>query len=84
MKIKDKHLYSCIINCKCPVSVSHHLVTDQIQTELVSELTKLFGHALSLHPDHKRGTFSDALSSIGQGLAHFFQPHVQAVQQVRI
>nr|XP_011445809.2 uncharacterized protein LOC109617042 [Crassostrea gigas] len=64
------------------IVISHHLVTDQIQTELVSELTKLFGHALSLHPDHKRGTFSDALSSIGQGLAHFFQPHVQAVQQL--
>lgn len=64
-------------------SVAHHLVSDGIQTELVSELTKLFGHALSLHPGHKRGTFSDALSSIGQGLANFFQPHVQAVQQVK-
>lgn len=64
-------------------SVAHHLVSDGIQTELVSELTKLFGHALSLHPGHKRSTFSDALSSIGQGLANFFQPHVQAVQQVK-
>lgn len=64
-------------------SVAHHLVSDDIQTELVSELTKLFGHALSLHPGQKRSTFTDALSSIGQGLANFFQPHIQAVQQVK-
>lgn len=77
------YVYSCDYVALHFCSVAHHLVSDGIQTELVSELTKLFGHALSLHPGHKRGTFSDALSSIGQGLANFFQPHVQAVQQVK-
>ena len=68
--------------CTYDVSAAHKIVTDDIQTEIVSDLTKLFGHVLSHHPSVKRNSFTDALSSLGSGLASFFQPHVQAVQQV--
>ena len=68
--------------CTYDVSAAHKIVTDDIQTEIVSDLTKLFGHVLSHHPSIKRSSFTDALSSLGSGLASFFQPHVQAIQQV--
>ena len=64
------------------ISVANHIVSDDIQSELVSDLTKLFGHVLSHHPSIKRSPLTDALSSLGSGLANFFQPHVQAVQKV--
>ncbi|XP_061194215.1 uncharacterized protein LOC133202414 [Saccostrea echinata] len=64
------------------VVAAHHIIADDIQTELVTELTGLFGKVLALHPGNKRSTFTDALATVGQGLANFFQPHVQAVQQL--
>lgn len=64
-------------------SVAHHLVSDDIQSELVSELTKLLGNALSLHTVHKRGTLTDTLSSYGQELTRFFKPRFRALQLVK-
>lgn len=64
------------------VTAAHHTISNNLQTELVTDLTSLFGKALSYHPGTKRSTFTDALSSLGSGLANFFQPHIQAVQQV--
>nr|XP_022339328.1 uncharacterized protein LOC111134517 [Crassostrea virginica] len=64
------------------IVAAHKIVTDDIQTEIVSDLTKLFGHVLSHHPSVKRQSFTDALSSLGSGLASFFQPHIQAIQQM--
>ncbi|XP_061194211.1 uncharacterized protein LOC133202411 [Saccostrea echinata] len=61
---------------------AHHAVSNKLQSELVSDLTQLFGNVLSLHPGNKRNTFTDALGTVGQGLANFFQPHVQALQQL--
>ncbi|XP_062588854.1 uncharacterized protein LOC134250505 [Saccostrea cucullata] len=64
------------------IVAAHTAVSDKLQSELVSDLTQMFGNVLSLHPGNKRSTFTDALSSVGQGLASFFQPHVQALQQL--
>lgn len=61
-------------------SAAYSIVTDDIQTQVVSDLTKLFGHVLSYHPSVKRNSFPDAMSSLG--LANLLQPHVKAVQQV--
>lgn len=63
-------------------TAAHHTVSNNLQNELVTDLTSLFGKVLSYHPGTKRSTFTDALSSLGSGLANFFQPHIQAVQQV--
>ena len=82
LRILYRHILMSCFRCTYNVSVAHKIVTDDIQTELVSELTKLFGHVLSHHPSVKRNSFTDALSSLGSGLANFFQPHVQAIQQV--
>ncbi|XP_011415393.3 uncharacterized protein [Magallana gigas] len=64
------------------IVAAHHTVSNNLQNELVTDLTSLFGKVLSYHPGTKRSTFTDALSSLGSGLANFFQPHIQAVQQL--
>ncbi|XP_048745473.2 uncharacterized protein LOC125658294 [Ostrea edulis] len=64
------------------VVAAHHSVANKLQAELVSELTQIFGKALALHPGAKRNGFTDALGQVGQSLSSFFQPHVQALQQL--
>nr|XP_022339327.1 uncharacterized protein LOC111134516 [Crassostrea virginica] len=71
-----------IIKAVDQIVAAHHTLSNKLQGELVSELTSLYGKVLSYHPGTKRSTFTDALSSLGSGLASFFQPHIQAVQQL--
>uniref|UniRef100_A0A194AN85 Uncharacterized protein n=1 Tax=Pinctada fucata TaxID=50426 RepID=A0A194AN85_PINFU len=61
---------------------SHNLLQNHLKDDLVNGLTDIVGKVLSHIPDHKRNGFTDALSSIGHGLASFFQPHLDALNQV--
>lgn len=63
---------------------SHHAVANNLIHELTEGLAKLLVQA---HPHHKRQTtqgLSDLLGQVGQTLASFFQPHIEAAKQVCI
>ncbi|KAJ8309829.1 hypothetical protein KUTeg_011694 [Tegillarca granosa] len=58
---------------------AHNGLVSQIGGDLVDGLVKRIEAALH-QMSHKRNGFTDALSSVGQSIANFFQPHLQTLQ----
>ncbi|KAK3096141.1 hypothetical protein FSP39_023664 [Pinctada imbricata] len=63
---------------------SHKSLQNHLKDDLVNGLTDIMGKVLSRLPtrDHKRSGLTDTISSIGKGLAAFFKPHIDALNEV--
>lgn len=64
------------------ISATHKIITDDTQTQLVSDLTKLFGHVMSVHPGTTKSSLANAISFLRTDFTHFVNAHVKTVQQV--
>ena len=62
-------------------SDSHNTASNKLLKELIQEVQQAFGKSIDLT---KRSALTDLLGQVGQGLAQFFQPHLEAAKNVSI
>ncbi|XP_052058793.1 uncharacterized protein LOC127699097 [Mytilus californianus] len=58
---------------------SHNTVSNKLLKELIQEIQQSLGKSLNLN---KRNALTDLLGQVGQNLAQFFQPHLEAAKNL--
>ncbi|XP_063426007.1 uncharacterized protein LOC134709793 [Mytilus trossulus] len=58
---------------------SHNTASNKLLKELIQEVQQAFGKSIDLT---KRSALTDLLGQVGQGLAQFFQPHLEAAKNL--